>query len=104
MPIPVNENGDLVFPDTKCFSHFDYKGSIRCPVCYRRGDCIPETARVKKEQFERELHPDPEPRPCCGGDGSIDDELSEEEKKALNEMEGEKDDAGTGVHQPVVDH
>jgi hypothetical protein len=67
-----DEFGNYVFTDTdKCFKHYDYKTSIRCPVCSRRGGCY--AATLMRVKAEREKEPVPNSKKCCHDDG--DDEF-----------------------------
>jgi len=60
---PEDAKGNFIFPDTdRCFAHYDYQKSMRCPICSRRGDCFWATNKRLKEERDRELEQDP---PCC---------------------------------------
>ena len=73
---PEDEKGNFIFPDTeRCFAHYDYQKSMRCPVCSRRGDCFWATNKRVKEERERAETPVAAPAPCCCGNSGDDEEF-----------------------------
>lgn len=70
---PEDAKGNFIFPDTdRCFAHYDYQKSMRCPVCSRRGDCFWATNKRLKEEREREEKAEEQPC-CCHGDADPED-------------------------------